>query len=391
MLVTTRRSLRERSRLRRVATKEGLPISCARSAPALSKLSSVLNERAAQRTYRFSFIKPSLRGRRAKTTLATSCREPASETGLKLKLGSSFILFTSHPRLPPSSSLFSRMAPFSLSLLRSQLRRNSKGFVPGTIILLVLFSLFHLDLFSPSSPSSVHLDRLTSPPPNLDDVPFDSPPLLQRPNSPVPVKAYDGWNPFLALDENGKPIPFQPPSSKSTAKKKPPRKVKSAASLVNPVLPDDFPSRESLPLPKDFPQFMRRRKSRSPNVTLFDDEKSLSKIRSLETKREPLARGGNWTSPRGTFAREWEAPVLEEELEEWPKVQFQGWEKESEEEKELREGRQEVVRNAFLSVSIPSLLLELGWSSLEVVETKFSGVGGQEEQRREEEEGNGRG
>jgi len=101
---------------------------------------------------------------------------------------------------------------------------------------------------------------------------------------------------------------------------------------------------------------MERRESKPPNVTFFDDEKSLSKIRSLESKREPLARGGNWTSSRGTFAREWVAPVMEEKLEEWPKVQYQQWEVETQEEKELREGRKEVVRNAFLSVLVSNLL-----------------------------------
>ncbi|KAL7414585.1 glycoside hydrolase [Mrakia frigida] len=239
------------------------------------------------------------------------------------------------------------MAPFSFSLLRSQLRRNSKGFVPGTILLLVLLSLFHLDLFSPSSP--LDLDDALTRRPSFDDVSFDSPPLLAHPNpNPNPPKPYDGSNPFLALDENGKPIPFQPPSSKSTAKKKPPRKVKNAASFVEPVLPDDFPSRESLPLPKDFPQFLGVKESKPPNVTFFDDETMLSKIRPLDLKRKPLARGGNWTSPRGTFAREWEDPVLGERVEDWPKVQFQDWEEESEEEKELREGRKEVVKGAFL-------------------------------------------
>lgn len=47
---------------------------------------------------------------------------------------------------------------------------------------------------------------------------------------------------------------------------------------------------------------------------------------------------------------------MEEKLEEWPKVQYQQWEVETQEEKELREGRKEVVRNAFLSVLVSDSL-----------------------------------
>lgn len=216
---------------------------------------------------------------------------------------------------------------FSLPLLR----RSARGFLPGTIVLLFLFGLFHYLPFGPSSSSR----------PSLSDVSFD----------PLPSNAYNGENPFLPIDANGAPIPFEHPS-KSTTKLKPPRIVKDAAKLAHPDLPPDFPDPDSLPKPSDFARFLEMGgrkiwKGKEPNVTVFPDE-LLKHIRPEGISWGELARGGNWSTEHGTFAREWEDNEMGEPQREMPKVQFQDWAAESGGERELREGRRDVVKGAFL-------------------------------------------